>query len=104
MSRALFRFVAGFAASLALMTAVPRAALAQPSDDRSPAVANETISDRVDKAFAAIRSGDPAPSAGLEDAGTAIIPFVASYLRDDNEDVRRYAVTLLGLTKSADAA
>jgi hypothetical protein len=104
MSRALFRFVAGLAAGLALTTAAPCAPLAQLSDDRSPAVANETISDRVDKAFAAVRSGDPAPSVGLEDAGPAIIPFVAPYLRDDNEDVRRYAVTLLGLTKSADAA
>ena len=104
MSRARFRFVAGFAAGLALTTAVPRAPLAQPSDDRSSAVANETISDRVDKAFAAVSSGGPAPSVGLEDAGPAIIPFVAPYLRDNNEDVRRYAVTLLDLTKSADAA
>lgn len=104
MSRALFRFMAGVVAGLALTTAAPCAALAQQSDDRSPAVANETISDRVDKAFAAMRSGDPAPSVGLEKAGPAIIPFVAPYIRDENEDVRRQAITLLGLTGSADAA
>lgn len=104
MSRAPFRFVAGLAAGLLLTTAAPRAQHAQPSDDRSPTVANETISERVDQAFAAMRSGDLAPSSSLEDAGPAIIPAVVPYLRDDNEDVRRHAVTLLGLTKSADAA
>ena len=104
MSRALFRCVAGIAACLVLTTAAPRAPLAQPSDDRSTPVANETISDRVDQAFAAMRAGDPAPSSGLEEAGPAIIPAVAAYLGDDNEDVRRHAVTLLGLTGSAEAA
>ena len=67
-------------------------------------MANQTISERVDQAFAAMRSGDLAPSSGLEDAGPGIIPAVVPYLHDDNEDVRRHAVTLLGLTKSADAA
>lgn len=104
MSRLPFRFVAGLAAGLLLMTAAPLAQQAQTSDDRSPTVANETISERVDQAFAAIRSGDPAPSNGLEDAGPAIIPAVVPYLRDENEDVRRHAVALLGLTNSADAA
>jgi hypothetical protein len=104
MSRAPFRFVAGLAAGLLLMTAAPDAPLAQPLDDRSPDVANQTISERVDQAFAALRSGDPAPSTGLEDAGPAIIPAVVPYLSDDNEDVRRHAVALLGLTRSADAA
>ena len=104
MNRALFRFMAGVAAGLVLTTAAPPALLAQPSDDRSPAVANEAISDRVDKAFAALRAGDSTLAGGLEEAGPAIIPLVARYLKDDNEDVRRQAVTLLGLTKSADAA
>jgi hypothetical protein len=104
MSRAPFRFVAGLAAGLLLTTAAPCAPLAQTSDDRSPDVANQTISERVDQTFAAMRSGDAAPSSGLEDAGPAIIPAVAPYLGDDNEDVRRHAVTLLGLTRSADAA
>ena len=104
MSRAPFRFVAGLAAGLLLTTAASRAQTAQPSDDRSPDVANETISERVDQAFAAMRSGDLAPSDGLEEAGPAIIPAVVPYLSDDNEDVRRHAVTLLGLTKSTDAA
>lgn len=65
---------------------------------------NETISERVDQAFAAMRSGDLAPSSSLEDAGPAIIPAVVPYLIDADEDVRRHAVTLLGLTRSADAA
>jgi hypothetical protein len=104
MSRAPFRFVAGLAAGLLLTTAAPCAPHAQPSDDRSPAVANETISERVDQAFAAIRSGDLAAASRLEEAGPEIIPAVVPYLRDENEDVRRHAVTLLGLTKSADAA
>jgi len=104
MSRAPGRFVAGLAAGLLLTTAAPGAPHAQPSDDRSPAVANETISKRVDQAFAAMRSGDLAPSRSLEAAGPAIIPAVVPYLSDENEDVRRHAVTLLGLTKSPDVA
>jgi HEAT repeat protein len=104
MSRVPYRFVAGLAAGLLLTTAAPRAPHAQTSDDRSSAVANQTISERVDQAFAAMRSGDLAPSGGLEDAGPAIIPAVVPYLRDGNEDVRRHAVTLLGLLESADAA
>jgi hypothetical protein len=104
MSRAPFRFAAGLAAGLLLTAAAPGVPHAQPLDDRSPDVANETISERVDRTFAALRSGDPAPSSGLEDAGPALIPAVAPYLSDDNEDVRRHAVALLGLTRSADAA
>ena len=104
MSRGKFRFVAGLAAGLLLTTAAPGAPYAQPSDDRSHAVANETISERVDQAFAAMRSGDLAASSSLEDAGPEIIPAVVPYLSDASEDVRRHAVTLLGLTGSAEAA
>lgn len=67
-------------------------------------MADHTITELVDKAFAAARSGDFAPSSALQDVGPALIPAVAPYLKDDNEDVRRQVVTLLGLTDNAGAA
>jgi len=104
MSTMSFRLAAAFAAGLLLTAAASRAPHAQPSDDRSIDVANETITERIDQAFAAVRSGDLTPLSIFEDVGPAMIPAVIPYLRDDNEDVRRQAVTLLGLTASAEAA
>lgn len=66
-------------------------------------MADETITELVDRAFAAARSGDLAPTTALQDLGPAMIPAVAPHLKDSNEDVRRQAVTLLGLTGSAEA-
>lgn len=67
-------------------------------------MSDETITELVDKAFAAARSGDLAPTGALQDIGPAMIPAVAPHLKDSNEDVRRQAVTLLGLAESPDAA
>lgn len=67
-------------------------------------MADEMVTELVDKAFAAARSGDLAPATALQDLGPAVIPAVVPHLKDGNEDVRRQAVTLLGLTDSADAA
>ena len=103
MKRLPFRFVAGLAAGMALTTAAPQALQAQ-TDDRSPVVADQTISERVEQAFAALRSGNPVSSGDLGDAGPAIIAAVVPYLGDSNEDVRRYAVGLLAATGSPDAA
>jgi len=66
-------------------------------------MADQTITELVDKAFAAARSGDLAPTTALQDLGPAMIPAVAPHLKDSNEDVRRQAITLLGLTDSAEA-
>ena len=67
-------------------------------------MADDTIIELVNKAFAAARSGDLAPASALQDIGPALIPAIAPYLKDGNEDVRRQTVTLLGLTGNADAA
>lgn len=85
----------------------PGAALgAQPStDDRRPLVAEQSFSaQQVDAAFAAARSGDFGPSAEFQHAGPEIAPLIGRYVGDRQEDVRRQAVTLLGLIGGAEAA
>jgi HEAT repeat protein len=100
MTVAWLRSGAVLAAALLLATVPPNA---QPSDERSHGVADQTITDRVEAAFAAARSGDLAPSGALQDIGPDIIPALVPYLDDANEDVRRQAVTLLDLTESPEA-
>ncbi|MEM1050354.1 MAG: HEAT repeat domain-containing protein [Pseudomonadota bacterium] len=98
-----YRLAAALAVGLLVLTAVSISPLMQPFHVRSEAVANQTLNETVDKAFTALRSGDFAPAAALGKAGPAMIPAVAAYLRDGNEDVRRQAVTLLGQSGDATA-
>lgn len=79
---------------------------AEPSTDhRRPFVAEQSFSaEQVDAAFAAARSGDFGPTAAFQHAGPEIAPLIGRYVGDRQEDVRRQAVTLLGLIGGAEAA
>lgn len=99
-----FRIGAALGAALLLALAAPVPPGAETPDDRSRAVANETITQRVDAAFAEARTGDFAPAGALDLPDAAIVAAVPPYLDDDNPDVRRLAVTLLGRTGSVAAA
>ena len=58
--------------------------------------ARENVAVRVKDAFQIARtSGNFGPSSDLQDLGAAIIPFLAPYLEDSNEDIRRQVVALL---------
>lgn len=61
------------------------------------------IADQTKVAFEHVRRGDLGPVSSLQTSGAAVIPFVAPYLQDTFEDVRREAVSLLGVigTKAA---
>lgn len=61
------------------------------------------LAERVRQAFDAVREGDLGPVSRLQEAGTLLLPFLASYLSDGNEDVRREAISLTTVVGSAAA-
>src|SRR5262249_29659401 len=58
------------------------------------------IADRVKRAFEIARNGDFGPSSDLKEFGQAIVPHLAPYIKDPNEDIRRQVIALLKLTGS----
>ena len=61
------------------------------------------LSERVRKAFDAVRRRDLQEVSELHSADKALIPLLAPYLRDQDEDVRREAVSLLSVIAGPDA-
>lgn len=72
------------------------------NEQQQPSAQNE-LSERVRKAFDAVRRRDLQDVSELHLAGKALIPLLAPYLRDQDEDVRREAVSLLSVIAGPDA-
>lgn len=51
----------------------------------------------IEAAFTKVRSGDLSATSGLVNLGPSIVPEIVRFLNDDNEDVRREALILLGV-------
>lgn len=56
---------------------------------------SDSLAARVDQAFDRVRAGDFEQVSQLADAGSAVIPHLEPYVRDDNEMLRLQAVSLL---------
>lgn len=89
-------------AGVGLLVAVAAPVLAAPpagqvnGNDRRATVSDTTpTAERVAAAFTAARSGDFGPSSDLQQLGEAVVPLVAPYVEDREEDIRRQAVALL---------
>jgi HEAT repeat protein len=62
-----------------------------------PTPAAGAVADQVAKAFAAVRSGDLSQVSSLEKLGPNLVPALATYMADADENVRREAVSLLSV-------
>ena len=85
---------------LGVLGALLLSALAQQSLAQSEQGA---IAEQVEQAFLAARTDDFGPSSALQQHGRMIAPYLAPYVTDHDEDVRRQVVALLGLMGGEEA-